>query len=276
MKTILAPTDLSKISMNAIDYAAELAIAADAKLILFHAYHVPVITTDLPIVLPSLDDLAADSKTGLESIQNQLHAKHGHNLQTSYEVVCGFAADTIEKYCEKNNVDFIVMGLHGAGFLEEKLIGSVTTSVIHNTKFPVLVIGEKVKYSAPKKIVLASDFKEVSSKTFQPLRKLTNLFDSHIMILNIAVEAEMVPSVKEAVAGIKLDHSLEGTIHSFHSSENTDVIEGLNDFIIKHDVNMAVMVHHKYSFIERVFSPSKTKKMAFHSSVPLLTLPDKK
>jgi len=40
MKTILVPTDFSKIARNAIDYAVEIAKLTKAKLILFHVYHV--------------------------------------------------------------------------------------------------------------------------------------------------------------------------------------------------------------------------------------------
>lgn len=52
MKTILVPTDFSKIARNAIDYAVEIAKLTKAKLVLFHVYHVPVVPVEIPIVMP--------------------------------------------------------------------------------------------------------------------------------------------------------------------------------------------------------------------------------
>jgi nucleotide-binding universal stress UspA family protein len=274
MKTILVPTDFSKASLNAIDYAAKVAMLAEAKL-LFHAYHVPVITTDLPVVLPSLDEMEADTKAALVRIQNQLHIRFGYNLQVECESVCGFAADLIEKYAKEKGADLIVMGMQGVGLIEEKLIGSVTTSVIHSSKHPVLVIGEHVTYKAPKQIVLAADFEEIRPDALQALKGFAYLFGSHIFVLNIAREAELVPTIKEAVAGIKIDRSLESTNRSFHGIENENIIDGINNFIEENKIDMVVMVPRKHSLVERVFSGSKTRRMAFHSSVPLLTLNSK-
>lgn len=49
MKTILAATDYSKTSLNAVDYAINLAKFKQSKVVLFHAYHPPIITSDVPI-----------------------------------------------------------------------------------------------------------------------------------------------------------------------------------------------------------------------------------
>ncbi len=42
MKTILAPTDFSASSINAVDYAADMALAIKAQLILINAVQFPI------------------------------------------------------------------------------------------------------------------------------------------------------------------------------------------------------------------------------------------
>ena len=42
MKTIIAPTDFSAVSLNAMNYAADLAVAIDAKLLLVNIVPLPV------------------------------------------------------------------------------------------------------------------------------------------------------------------------------------------------------------------------------------------
>ena len=49
MKTIIACTDFSSSATNAVQYAAALAAATKAKLVLFRYFEYPVAATDLPL-----------------------------------------------------------------------------------------------------------------------------------------------------------------------------------------------------------------------------------
>jgi len=42
MRTIVAPTDFSSVSINALNYAADLAAAIEADLILLHVVQIPI------------------------------------------------------------------------------------------------------------------------------------------------------------------------------------------------------------------------------------------
>jgi nucleotide-binding universal stress UspA family protein len=62
MKTILAPTDFSEVSLNAVRYAADLAVAIDAKLLILHAVDVPVAVGDMPVAGVSYDELNSENE----------------------------------------------------------------------------------------------------------------------------------------------------------------------------------------------------------------------
>ena len=47
MKNILVPTNFTEISSNALAYAKEFADRTKATIFLYHAYHIPVSTTDI-------------------------------------------------------------------------------------------------------------------------------------------------------------------------------------------------------------------------------------
>ena len=42
MQTIIAPTDFSNISLNAVNYAADMAMALNANLLILHAIELPI------------------------------------------------------------------------------------------------------------------------------------------------------------------------------------------------------------------------------------------
>ena len=48
MKTILAPTDFSASSINAVNYAADMALAVNAQLILINAVQFPWLFLNYP------------------------------------------------------------------------------------------------------------------------------------------------------------------------------------------------------------------------------------
>jgi nucleotide-binding universal stress UspA family protein len=272
MKTILVPVDFSPASNNAVHYAAEIASLTGSSLILFHAFHVPMVHSEVPLEMPSISVVENDAHDALKKIAEGLRARFGQGLDISEKCVCGFAVEEIEEYALSIKADLVVMGMRGAGMLTEKLVGSVTTSVIHRGKFPVLAIEEHVQFKAPKKIVLASDYIIKRNETLEPLKEFIRLFSPHVYVLNVVSNPDLAPTMNEAIGGVKLEHALEGANHSYHFSQNADVVKGIAEFISERKADMLVMMPHKHSFLKDLFVEGNTKRMAFHTSVPLLAV----
>ncbi len=271
MKTILVATDFSKKSRNAIDYAVEISKLAKAKLILFHVYNIQIVPSEIPIAL-SMDEVEKDTMSNLKKIENSIYLKHGKKVRVECQSACGFPVEEINLFAGKNKVDLIVMGMEGAGYLTEKIIGSITTSLIKKAKCPVLAIDKHVKFKSIKKIALASDYEETKDKfILEPLKEFVRLFKSHVYILNVVPELETIISVPKVVEGVKLDHSLENINHSFHHAKSEDIVEGINDFVDEKKIDMVAMIPRMHSVLN-IFKASQTKRMVFHTKIPLLAL----
>jgi len=64
----------------------------------------------------------------------------------------------------------------------------------------------------------------------------------------------------------------EDTLTSTHLyGENFE--ETLQNFIKENNIDILVMVTYPQNFWNRIFNPSKTKRMSYHSQVPLLAIP---
>ncbi len=272
MKTILVPTDFSPKAENIIDYAAALAKAVQAKLILFHVFHPPVTISEMPDVQP-MDDIEETCLINLRHMAEKIRNKYGQGMQIDCKCQCGFAVDEIQYFQENNKIDLIVMGMRGAGYLSERLIGSITTSLIYKSKYPVLAIADKVIFKPIKKIVLACDFVPCDhEKILKPLKDMAQMLGAHIYILNVVHDAEKMVSIHDSAAGNTLTQALQGTEHSVHYSKNRDIVDGINEFIHTHDIDLAVMIPRTHTLLENIFQEPNTKRMAFHADVPLLSL----
>jgi nucleotide-binding universal stress UspA family protein len=271
MKTILAPTDFSKIARNAIDYSVELAKITGAKIILFNVFQIPMIPAEVPIMLP-IDEIQKNTMDALNKIKKDIISEHTDNLLIECKCISGFPVEEINRSAKENKVDIIIMGMAGAGYLTEKLIGSITTSLIKKAKCPVLAIDKYVKFRRVEKIVLACDYAEIDNKCIlEPLEEFVYLFKAHLYILNIIGPLERV-TMSKAVSSVKLERLLEGTSHSFHYKENEDVVKGINDFVEENKIDMVVMIPRIHNVFKNFFQEPHTKSMAFHTKIPLLAL----
>ena len=144
MKTILVAIDLSPITPQVVEGAAQLAKDLQAKLIILAvlepvAAYVPVgaamdvITAPMPMEPPDVEGL----KERLEKLAAPLRAT-GLSVETITAVA--LPQDEIIDQSKATGADMLVLGSHGHGALYHLFSGSVVTSVLHKSTIPVTVI----------------------------------------------------------------------------------------------------------------------------------------
>lgn len=272
MKTILVPTDFSKAALNATEYAISLANILHSNVLLLNVYTPPVMPyMDVPSVYPMPQELHQDAECRLENqVQN---LKTPPDTQVSFKAVMGLPVNAIEE--QAKNADFIVMGMREAGKLSELLIGSVATAVIKRVNIPVFLIPEKVTYKKPLKVALATDYRlRPNGEILEPLKQLSRTFDSQLFIVNIKTGQDGLEENIIAEAGV--EEKFADTEHLSYFPENENLVEGINEFIRHKKVDLLAIIPHRYNWLEELFHRRNSKKIAFHSHVPLLALPEKK
>lgn len=271
MKIILCPTDFSAPALNAVQYGAELAWLCGAKLVLLHACHVPVVAGDMPMPMPDLNAIEADALERLDLVRADLRKTFGTNLQIDCVAQTGFAVEVIRDYCHAYPVSYVVMGMQGSS-LGEKLMGSVTTALLRHSKTPVLSIATGVRFRNPKRMVLATDSSGFENPgLLSPVGELARVFNGHVYVLHIVKEREQENEVVLSELRDKLAQSLGKIEHSFHTRTNTDVMQGINDFAAEKNAGLVITIPKKTAF-QSLFNSSISRKMAFHTDLPLLTL----
>jgi nucleotide-binding universal stress UspA family protein len=271
MKTILVPTDYSDAAKNAADYAVNFAKEINARVLLFHAYSLPIVPSpDALILVPTAAEWNKDNEDLLKIEVARLRRKT--NVEIGYKAVMGLAVDEIKE--EEKKAEFIVMGITGAGALSETILGSITTATLKKISKPVIVIPEHVHYKNPERIVLASDLDPLkNAKILDKLNALVAQFKSVIYIVNVKEKKDEL-TVANAIAEVQLDTTLKDVEHFYYYPENENPVEGINEFVKAKKADMVAVVPHHHTFVERLFHRSFSKKMAFHTHVPLLVLPD--
>lgn len=271
MKTILVPVDFSQACDNALDYALKFVQNAKFEIHLLNVYDYAFVSTDPYIWVPSSDELVAENLQRLEVIREKIQQQFGKQLTVKCHCEPGTVIETVNAFAAKHQVDLIIMGMQGGGFVSEKIIGSTTTLLMRESFCPVLGIGKNVKFSPIERIVLATDHQDADYKNIlKPLKDLIAMFHAHLYVLYIVEPT--VKLGKGIVTGIQVMRALEEIPYTVHTLAEGEVAYGINQFIQDKAVDMAVIVPRKHSFFYSLFHEPNTKKLAFHLNVPLLAL----
>jgi nucleotide-binding universal stress UspA family protein len=240
--------------------------------ILYHCFHVPVITGDAPNVIPfNFDDLEKENLELLAAQKKKL-SKQYPGVKIDVASTAGFAADEIVQFTKRNRIGLLVMGITGSSALAQ-LLGDTTTSVAKNTEKPVLIVPPEAQYAGLKNIVIAFDRKETEhTHNIDTVLDLSRHFNSKVTALHIKQRNENVDYVTE-YAEKQINEQLVGVDHKkTNFVTNVDTIEGIEHYLAKHKVDLLVMLKRKHNFFDLLIHGSNTKKMAFHTHIPLLVL----
>ncbi len=271
MKTILVPTDFSKNAINALYYAIAIAKRENAKIILLHAFHVTYMAPEIPVEF--LDKEIALAQQKANKLMNELFVKlEAEHLKSELIVKQDNAEELILEVAEKRNPDFIVMGTKGASGIKEAIMGSITASVIERARCPVIAVPENSALSPIKHITYATDYLISDIDALKKLVKIAELFKADITLLHIAdkhftyeTEDDYMNKFKGKVIGkIRYEKIVFKIIYG------QDLLDGLENYVKKESPDLLAMSTHYRSIYDKLFGTSFTKKMAYHTNVPLL------
>lgn len=278
MKNILFPTDFSQNAENALNYAIEIARKVRGNLILFHAYSVQLIDPNMPaeIYLSAYQEEEKSAKESLEDLSRRISEMNkdnaGNNLFTTDAIVTqGLVVDEVLSVVDDFKIDLVVMGTHGASGITELILGSNAASIIEKSPAPVLAIPQKAVYKDIINLVYAYDDIQSGLPSFQKLLEFANVYGSEITLLHIIESNRNTEDLnKKEFEKIKESSNYDKIRLELVKEEN--VLEGINDYINSHDVDVLAMAIRKRSLLDKIFNRSLTKKMAYHTRIPLLAL----
>lgn len=268
ISTILIPTDYSPNAKRAASYGISLARKLNAEVILFHAYHAPVIHPD---EITILEKLREDEESKMDELLKEVNNDFGDLVKVRGRIEYGPAVDWLQRIVDDEKVDLIAMGTKGQTNAIDALLGSVASHVINDVYCSVLVIPQEVRKFEINEVLFATDFHETKNTNYHhALVHMLKAFDPTIDIVNFRdnVEFDDLPSKEE----LKLDHIFRDFKHSFHFIEDDDVEHGIFQFVEENHCDLVIILTKHYNLWQRIFHRSISRKLALHSKVPLFIM----
>lgn len=274
MEKILVPTDFSENANVALKYALQLGRSIGLnKIYLLNATTVPVNPGDtfVPVTTILLEDsqkLMAEFK---QKVEDWEEAKgftfHVHSAVDD-------AVTAIKNYANKIKPDLIIMGTKGASGIGEFLFGTVSAAVLDHSDYPVLVIPGKTIYRKPDSMAFFTDLKKLEVKdSLQAIKNLCIALEAQLYLVHVSDDAVM--DENELIEKQELLDYFHGLKMQFHVVTSESIYTGMEIFMQDFQPDVIAVLSRRYSFFERIFKSSMSKRVAYRTFLPLLSMKEK-
>lgn len=273
MKKFLVPTDFSETSKNAARYAVELAQDdPETTIILYNLYDKIAAGSDGTPLTETDDDRKKVLHSALANLEIELHEISTVRIQYVAEEGTSLV-ECVERYVRYNAIDVVIMGITGATRLEQIFMGSNALNMARQGVCPVIIVPPDAVFRKIKNVLLASDFKNVKNTTpVAQIKSILEIFKPNLHIVNVDSEhyVELTDDYRSERAW--LEKTFEDYKPEFYFIRMYDFFEAISNFTADHHIDMIITVPRKHSFIAGLYKTSHTKKLAYHSHVPVVAI----
>jgi nucleotide-binding universal stress UspA family protein len=272
MKKILVTTDFSPASRAGMRFAIQLATQMEAELVFFHSFQALIPTTVLQERIDN--ELNVQGKEALRQLERFVVGIHRamkiHPGKQHSVVVENLNPErAIIDYAKEHEFDFICISTRGAGGLR-KLLGTHTTSVLHRSTVPVLVVPSTYRVRPIKKILYASDVVDLQqeiavvsafAEEIQAKTDLTHFYFSGESPLD-------PPTLKQMW---QLQYPQLDKIYLEHFNHDSGFPAQLEKLCSRTKPSIVVFfAHTNKTWFDKLFSTSISETVSFATKTPLL------
>ncbi len=274
MKNILVPSDFSACAANASELALTLAKYYGATFHLFTALDIEKKEG------AALQDKESYSAGDLRKIKNAellfsewIAKAKAQNVPIKTYWVGGKLLENIKEAVVNYDIDFIVMGSHGASGKQEYFIGSNTQKVVRGVHCSVLVVKEDVKDYKIEKVVYASNFHKGEEKAFRYMLDFVKPYQPEIHLLEVNSSGWFSQPYILAKASMADFKAMCGDlVCKTHFYRDWTVDAGIRRFAAEIDADLIVISNEHRHPLKRIVAGSNVEAVVNHARVPVLSI----
>ncbi len=280
MKRVLIPIDFSENSWNAAKYSIELFKNEACIFFLLNTYTPAIANSRFMASNVNSNQVNSEknsSEKGLIEVLKRIKDTYSYKNH-SFETISSFSllVNEIKRVVECEGIDLIVTGTKGASGLEEIFMGSNTVQIIKSVKnCPVLAIPQYFQFTVPSEIAFATDLNRFYSPSeLQPIINLSKTFGATIHIVHVQYKTKDLTELQQFNLGM-LRKYLKNAAHELHTvTELNSISNTLEVFTDEFDVYLLAMLNYKHSYVEKITREPVINRIAFHTQIPLLVIPE--
>ena len=270
MKTILVPTDLSKLANNALAVAVDLARTYDSEILLVHFQPFSVARASTVggsmSMLSYLDEQEDADKVELQQIADNPTYHDVHITPITSRDAVGLYETMTDR-----GADLIVLGTHGTSGWDELLFGSNAEHIVRAAHCPVLIIKEGMAHFAPKNPVAAIEIDNALKENW-PAYPFTAGGHSLKQFIYVSTPSDNIAS--EGVHAWMRELAQEKSIgdYELHIQYARNVENGILNYAHERQADLIVLYTHGHTGLRHFLQGSMAEDILNHAPLPVLIL----
>jgi len=273
MNPIVAPTDFSAVSLNAVNYAADMANMLGLDLNLLHVYAVPVTVSEIPVPVIDLTELEKDALLRIDELKQKLLIRTEGRTAIHTEVRPGNVLPEIISYCKKHKPHAVIMGAERTSAFERAFFGGRTVEALKQIEWPLIIVPPNAGFRNIRKIGFACDFREVvESVRVKEIKDLVHEFKAEFHVIHIN-EGGGEPYSGEMIeeSGF-LQEMLRDLNPKYHFINEPEIEKGISDFAEKNNLDLLIIVPKWHNLLSKIFQHRHSRKLVLHTHVPVMAI----
>jgi nucleotide-binding universal stress UspA family protein len=212
-------------------------------------------------------------KEDLEELITTLPADHHHpSIDCRYEE--GSLRYQLDFYKTKKDIEFIIMGARAGSTMEHLLIGSDTSVVLNRANRPVIIIPEGTDLGRFKKVTLACDFNESDLDAVHYLVQLGRIFHFQLEIVYVSLwEHNNEQNMERKGSFITQVARFGYPGIAYRTIVGKELINRLNRLCKENKTDLLVLVHDRFSLLNRIFKSTNANELLKQQQVPVMIIP---
>jgi nucleotide-binding universal stress UspA family protein len=272
MKYILIPTDFSESAVNASEFGIEMAKVLGYPLRFLHSVPTRVDWSKLNVEEEKkYPETKEQINTAREQLKNWEKNAIKEGVEADHSLIFNTGMDELINFVNPEHYELVIMGTHGTqGF--EKIMGSNTQKLIRQSKVPVLAIKHQFDFNRLKKVLIATDLKEVSQKAFQKVYRI-------LQKLNLEKELVYINTPYDFKEQDEIDNITKTFLENIQVKEikiacfnANNEARGIGMALNKIKPDLFTSISHKRTGFDTIFSPSITEEIINNYDIPVLSI----
>lgn len=259
-KSIIVPTDFTKVSNTAIEHALLVAKTIDAKINVVH-----IIDNKKGI---------AEARLKLQALKEMIHSENGVEIDTTARI--GSIFEDIDKVAVETGASLIIMGTHGLRGMQF-LTGSRPLKIVTESTIPFLVVQERaIRPHGYHKLVVPLDLHKETKQKLSLVADMASFFQSKVYLISPGETDEFLRNQLER--NIRFSKEYLESHNIPYEVEITDTkSDGFVKSLIKYsaaiDADLICIMNFYDSGIMSVFSSSYEQQVITNDAqIPVLCL----
>lgn len=264
VKRILVPINFDLVSEKLLKYAGHLAKAFDAELLLVHATQ----ANDLTFTQQSRA-IQALRTFGERVLLRQNETGTGF---TRFECLVrpGSLRKSIKAIVQDYFVNLVVMEACPVPEDEDQKANHAS-SVMEQIDCPVLTVPVDQSFQKINHLVFATDFTDRDERVLKRVADFALQVKAKLTIVQVYSSADRPQRGRIKMAMREVQQLLSGYDVEFMLLEEDDTLEGISEFSAEQEASLLILATQDNFLMQRLFSNTYVKTMAYHTQIPLVT-----